>query len=158
MQITYEAKTKDCQIKTKTTQVSLDGEFKIGEMVLPGPGEYEAGGVFAEIQPDIANFHIEDMVILYLGHNKRSVTESELANVENVDILLVVVDSDAKEELVAISKLTKEIEPRLVVLVGIDDPAAFAKVGGDVPEVVSSLKIIKSELPEEDRKVYVLKS
>lgn len=157
MQITPGSDARGCIIKAKTTTVSLDGAFKIGDLVLPGPGEYEAGGIFAEIQPDLANFHIEDMVILYLGHTKRSVTEAELANVENVDILLVVVDNEGKDEMTAITKLSKEIEPRVIVLVGIDDPAVFTKVDGEVPEVVPSLKLAKSDLPEESRKVYVLK-
>lgn len=157
MQITPGSDAQGCIIKTKTTTVSLDGEFKIGDLLLPGPGEYEAGGVFAEVQPDLANFHVEDMVILYLGHTKRSVTESELANVENVDILLVVVGGEGKDEMTAITKLSKEIEPRVIVLVGIDDPAAFTKVDGEAPEVVASLKLTKSDLPEESRKVYVLK-
>lgn len=158
MQITLGTDAKGCTIKTKSTTVSLDGVFSIGDLVLPGPGEYEAGGVFAEVQPDLSTYHIEDMVILYLGHTKRSVTEEEMAHVENVDILLVVVDSEAKDELEAITKLTKEIEPRIIVLVGIDDPSAFAKVGGAQPEVVSSLKLTKSDLPDEDRKAYVLKA
>jgi len=138
--------------------VSLDGQFKIGDLVLPGPGEYEAGGVFAEVQPDLVTFHIEDMVLLYLGHTKRSVTEQEMANVENVDILLVVVDSEAKDELESIAKLTKDIEPRVIILVGIGDPSIFTKVGGVEPEFVSSLKLQKSDLPDEDRKAYVLKA
>lgn len=156
MQLLPGSEAAGCLIKTKATTVSLDGEFKIGELVLPGPGEYEAGGVFAEIQPDLASFHLEDMVLLYLGHTKRSVTEAELANVENVDILFVAVDSGGRDELAAITKLSKEIEPRVIVLAGITDPTAFTKVDGEVPEVVTSLKLTKSDLPDESRRVYVL--
>ncbi len=158
MQIMLGSEATGCLIKTKATTVSLDGQFTIGDLVLPGPGEYEAGGVFADVLPELTSFQIEGMVLLYLGHTKRSVTQAELAMVENVDILLVVVDSQPKEELVAITKLLKEIDPRAVILVGIDDPVAFAKVDGQTPQVVTSLKLSAADLPEEGRAVYVLSS
>ena len=145
-----------CTIKTRSATISVDGELKIGDLVLPGPGEYEANGVFAEVDRDIAHFHTEDMVLVYLGHQKRKVTEEELGHLENVDILLVAVDSEAKEELENITKLIRDIEPRVVVLTGITNPEAFTKVGSEAPESVKTLKLIKSELPDEGRRVYVL--
>lgn len=151
-------KDGEYQLKTKQTTVSVDGTIAIGDRVLPGPGEYESGGVFAEITPDIAHFHVEEMVIVYLGHKKRAVTEAELEHLENVDVLLVSVDSEAKDELTAITKLIKEIEPRIVLLVGIENAEAFTKVDGEVPEIISNLKLTRADLPEEDRKMYLLKS
>lgn len=155
MQIVYN-KTGTIELKTKQTTMSVNDEYKLGDRVLPGPGEYESGGVFAEVAPDIAHFHAEEMVIVYLGHSKRSVTEEELGHLEKVDILLVAVDSAKKDELQTISKLIKEIEPRLVVLVGIEDPTAFAKVDGETPQTVATLKITTADLPEESRLVYLL--
>lgn len=143
-------------IKTKTTTISSNSELKIGDIVLPGPGEYETNGVFAEVDRDIAHFHAEEMVLVYLGHRKRQVTQEELGHLENVDVLLVAVDSEAKDELQSITKLIRDIEPRVVVLMGIANADAFQKVDGEAPEVVPTLKITKNDLPEEGRKVYIL--
>ena len=155
MQITATPDSR-CAIKTKTATIALDGEMKIGDLVLPGPGEYETNGVFAEVEPDLTHFHAEEMVLVYLGHRKRQVTEAELEHLEDVDILLVAVDSEAKDELSNITKLIREIEPRIVVLVGITNAEAFAKVDGGKPEAVNVIKVTKSELPDEGRTVYVL--
>ncbi|MBI4185863.1 MBL fold metallo-hydrolase [Candidatus Berkelbacteria bacterium] len=155
MQLTY-SQDGSLSLKAKQTTVVVDGEFKIGDLKLPGPGEYEAGGVFAEIQPDIAHFHLEEMVIVYLEHSKRSVTEAELEHLENVDVLMVAIDSAAKDELQTVTKLIKEIDPKVVVLVGMTDPTAFAKVDGETPEVVTTLKLMPADLPAEGRTVYLL--
>lgn len=145
-----------CSIKTKDAVIMVDGQMKIGERVLPGPGEYEVSGVFAEVLPDVAVFHAEEMNIAYLGHGKKKLEDREQEALEAVDVLLVAADSDAKDELKAITDLANEIEPRILVLTGVKDPGVFAKVEGQAPTSLDTLKVTRADLPEEERLVYIL--
>ncbi|MBI4032093.1 MBL fold metallo-hydrolase [Candidatus Berkelbacteria bacterium] len=152
------------QVKTKQATLTLNDGITIkpdasvgsGAKTLPGPGEYEVADIFAEVSPDLAHFHAEDLTLAYLGHRKRAVTDDELGDLENVDVLLVAVDSENPDELAAITKLTAAIEPRIIVLIGAD-PTTFAKLRGTPPEVVETLKLSRKELPEEESLAYILK-
>lgn len=156
MQISVTGDSK-CRLKTKTATIELDGQLKINDLVLDGPGEYEKAGVFAEVTPDLAHLHIETLVIAVAGQKKRQVTETELARLEDVDLLFVHADNESADELQTIAKLIGEIEPRIVILVGVQKGETFARIGGQTPETVENIKMTKSDLPEGERKIYLLK-
>lgn len=143
-------------VKTKLATLTLNDGITINDKQLPGPGEYEVADIFAEVTPDLAHFHAEELTLAYLGHKKRAVTDEELGHLENVDILLIAVDSENPEELAAISKLTAAIEPRIIVLIGAD-PTTFAKLRGTTPEVVETLKLSRKDLPEGEARAYILR-
>ncbi len=146
----------ECELKTKTATVVLNDVFRINEFEAPGPGEYEVSEVFAEVGPNVTHLHIEDMIVAAFSKTQRAVTPEELENLENVDIMLVTFGGNVKEELEKITKLIGSVEPRVVVLCGLDDPTLVEKIEGQVPEQLPLLKISKCDLPDDERKVYLL--
>ena len=146
-----------CLIATKSAKVNLNNEIRIGDRVLPGPGEYEVSDVFAEVLPDVAVFHAEEMTFVALQRGKRALTDEEMERLESVDMLFVHVNSEATDELDQIVKVTNQVEPRVLVLLGIQDIAKFERIEGQVAQVVDSVKLSRKELPEETRSVYILK-
>lgn len=159
--------TKDtCQLKTKTTTLDVrlreplasGSWFQINTTELPAPGEYEVGEIFAEITADIAHFHIEDMVVVVRLENNPPLTNDDLASLERVDLFLLVPKSEEKEDLEAAIKISTKIEPRAVLLAGIESSDAIARLESQSPELIETLKITAKDLPEEGRRLYLFKT
>lgn len=52
--------------------------------------------------------------------------------------------------------MIKLIDPRVVVLAGLENPDDFKGIEGQSPEQVETLKLSRATLPEEDRLVYAI--
>ncbi|MBI4023070.1 hypothetical protein HY375_02820 [Candidatus Berkelbacteria bacterium] len=156
MQITSPS-SSSYTLKAKSAAITVNEHIQINEHPLPGPGEYEVSEVFAEVMPDLALFHADGLVVASLLNGKRTVTAEEVEHLEDVDILCLVAGSDSAADVDAIDKVVKDIEPRVVVIAG-GDPASYQKLEGHVPDAMPALKLTKSDLPEESRRVYVLAS
>lgn len=146
-----------CNIATKSAKLTLNNQIVVGERVIPGPGEYEVSDIFIESLPDVSILHAEEMTFVVLQRGKRALTDKEMEHLESVDLLFVHVDSEAADELEKVTKLANQIEPRVLLLLGITDVQKFERVEGQIASVVDSLKITRKDLPEETRQVYILK-
>ena len=85
---------------------------------------------------------------------KDTLTEAELEKVENTDILLIPVDEkmSAKSAL----NIANRIEPKILIPMYFKTLDEFNKLEGISPEKLPELKINKSLMPQEERKVVVL--
>ncbi|MGI6103464.1 MAG: hypothetical protein ACOYBJ_02495, partial [Patescibacteria group bacterium] len=104
-----------------------------------------------------AVFHAEEMTFVALQRGKRALTDEEMERLESVDMLFVHVNSEVADELDQIVRVTNQVEPRVLVLLGIRDVAKFERIEGQVAQVVDSVKLSRKELPGETRSVYILK-
>jgi len=151
--------------------------------VISGPGEYEIKGVMiygipafhddkqGEDRGEITMFLIETEGV-WLAHlsdlGQKSLENGQLEQLQSVDVLMIPVGGtftiDAKEA----SKIISQVEPRVIIpmhynlpglKLDLDSVDKFIKEEGINPEEVEGkLKITKKDLPNEDTKLFILKS
>jgi L-ascorbate metabolism protein UlaG (beta-lactamase superfamily) len=141
------------------------------------PGEYEVRGVFVygiqdpaadegKKRPIIYRIEAEDMSIAFLGNLNRSLTNDEIEDLGNIDILILPVGGGEVLDAKASSKVMSQIEPRVVIPVhyqiagiktdlGTVDQFCNA-LGVCKRENVNKLKITKKDLPADDVLVMVV--
>ncbi|HBK34972.1 MAG: Zn-dependent hydrolase of the beta-lactamase fold-like protein [Candidatus Uhrbacteria bacterium GW2011_GWE2_40_58] len=136
------------------------------------PGEYEIKGIFvyaisAPSQADanakqnlIFRIEAEEMSLAHLGALDRELTNEELEQLENIDLLMIPVGGGRVMSPKTASAVMSQIEPRVVIpmthaVSNLKEKLApveeFCKqVGTCRREDASKLKITKKDLPEED--------
>lgn len=135
-------------------------------------GEYEKGGIFitaikmAETNCLLYALEIDGVHLLYAGWLNRLPTEADLANIENVDVLLLPIGGHSVLTAKEAAELVSDLEPRCVIplhyhLPGLkaelDGPETFLKImGAKNAETLPKIKITKKDLPQEETKIYLL--
>ncbi len=154
MQITC-SKKGACHIKTKKSDIEFGENIVVNDRVLPGAGEYEVGDTFFEIGSNVSHFHAEGLTLAFIEKTKKALKEKDLEKLENVEIVLAEVASN-KDDFARVSDFISEIDPSVVVIVGIDDESIIKDIEGVKPEKVDSLSITRTDLPVDGRKIYWL--
>ena len=145
--------------------------------VISAPGEYEVNGVsiigvpsFHDSQKGaergkntIFLYNLEEMGVCHLGDLGHSLSDDELNKLNQVDVLMVPVGGiftiDARKAV----EIINQIDPKIVIPMHYQDGAGsklaplenFVKEIGMAPEKVDMLKMVKANLPEEERKLIV---
>ncbi len=157
--------------RKKTTGIeSVSGDY----FLISNPGEYEVGGIFAycfpvgegEDRKIIYRLEIEEISIAHLSNLDRNLSDSELDDLENVDVLLIPVGGGDVLDAKKASTLIKEIEPRIVIPMyykikglkkDLDPVDKFIKeMGVKDSAPVPKLTIKKKDLPQEETEVVIL--
>jgi L-ascorbate metabolism protein UlaG (beta-lactamase superfamily) len=138
------------------------------------PGEYDVKGVTVTGLPlkqegkyiTIFLIESEDIRILNLTHIKEfNLTEDELEELGEIDILILPVGGNTVLSASAASKVVNEVEPKIIIpshykmpglVIDVDDLNKFIKEMGGKKEEMDKLTIKKKDLPEEGTKVVVL--
>lgn len=161
MQIKYLGDEK-FEIRTKETKIDLGYKIMINNFVFPGPGEYEKGGVFVEGIADNGNtiyvLKVEETNVCYLGNIAHDLREDEAKEIGNIDILFLPLGENGSVPTKKALDLVSKIDPRIVIPMLYSDLTEFMKGEGITDGELDVFKIKKSELPEEERKVVILKS
>ncbi len=149
------------EIKSKDTQIGLGYNITVNNFSFPGPGEYEKNGIFVEGIADNGNNTIyvvkaEDINICYLGKISHDLREDEAKEIGDVDILFVPLGEDGSVNGKKALDLISKIDPKIVIPMLYSDLSQFKKSEGISPTETDVLKIKKSELPEDERKVVIL--
>lgn len=145
--------------------------------LISDPGEYEVKGVFVygiqdpsidggKDRPIIYRFMTEGMSIAFLGQLNRKLTNFELEQLENIDILLLPVGGGEALDADKAADLITVIEPRVVVPLNYSLPGMKKKLGSvdefckhlgaSNCENMTKLKIQRKDLPAETLLVAVL--
>jgi L-ascorbate metabolism protein UlaG (beta-lactamase superfamily) len=160
MQIRYNGK-ESFNIKLAQANLKLGDQIQIDDFLLPGPGEYEKAGISITGIPDgdntIYSIRAEEINLCYLGKIARELPENEIKEIGNVDILFLPLGQDGTLSLKNALSLLSKIDPRIVIPMLYDDLTEFKKSEGITDEEIDLLKIRRSELPEEERKIVILK-
>lgn len=149
---------------------SLSGE----PFLVDGPGEYDVKehtitGIPVRTKKDsvitIYLIEVDDIKILHLAHiNKLELTEDEIEDIGDVDILLVPVGGEDVMDYEDASKTVNLIEPKIVIpmhykIDGLKTPAQssekFLKQLGNKFETLEKLTLKKKDLTD-DMKIIVL--
>lgn len=145
------------QIKTNKTTISFNEATNINDFKITGDGEYEVGGVEAEVFDGIYNFYFENLQVVFIKENKKTFSSSEIKKLGDIDILFLPVAGKNTMDVKSAIKLMSDIEPAIVIPIYYDDLTSFTKEEGVNANEIEELKIGKEDLSSEQRKVYILK-
>ena len=147
--------------------VNMPGEFEIRNVFLFGvdaPLKREVKG--KRISNCLFRIETEGMHIAHLGALDRALTDVELQNLENIDILMIPVGGGSVLSPKLAAEVIAQIEPRVVIpmtyeLPNLKEPlqpiSAFLKeMAGARKEEMSKYKIVRKDLPEEDMLIVTL--
>lgn len=161
MQIKYLGKEK-FEIRTKDSRINLGYKVSINDFSLSGPGEYEKSGVFVEGISDNGNtiyvVKAEEINLCYLGKISHDLKENEAKEIGDVDILFVPLGEEGSLPIKKSLELVSKIDPKILIPMLYSDLTEFKKSEGISDDEIDLLKIKKSELPEEERKIVILKA
>ncbi len=148
--------------------------------IIDGPGEYDVKGVTIR---GIATYHdneqgakygnntifglqLEGIRVCHLGCLGHELTQKQISEIGNCDILIIPVGGDRTIDAKKASSIINEIEPRIVIPTHyklpklkykLDSVDPFLKeMGASNIKPESKLKIKKSDLPKEETRVVVL--
>ncbi len=155
---------------------AIAGEPKMVDM----PGEFEVRGVFlfgvdAPLKREVKGKHVsncvfriesEGMHIAHLGALDRSLTDKELQELENIDILMVPVGGGSVLTPKLAAEVIAQIEPRVVIPMTYELPnlkesleplnAFLKEMAGAKKEEMNKYKVSRKDLPEEDMLIVTL--
>lgn len=150
---------------------SISGE----PFVVSGPGEYDVKGHAITGIPvkdkegrvvTIYLIELEGVKILHMAHIKKlALTQDELEDIGDVDIMLVPVGGKEVLEAEEAAKAVNNIEPKIVIpthykmpglSIDAGTPEKFLKEMGGKSETMDKLSLKKKDLTEETTKVVIL--
>ena len=155
----------------------VKGDFKI----VNSPGEYEIGGTFITgirlppgksgkngdtlIQNNVFVIYMDDLVICHLGDLSHIPNQNQVEDMGNIDILMIPVGGKQALNAVQAAEVISLIEPYIVIpmhynlpglTIKLDPVSKFLKEMGVAKSApISSLKLTKSNLPEETQIVLL---
>lgn len=145
--------------------------------IVSDPGEFEVKGMFVtgiqdktkdegKERPVMYRFTAEGMNLAFLGGMKRVPTEAEMAELGNIDILLIAVGGGDYMDAKMAAEIIAELEPRMVIPLAYDIPGIKAKLGSvdafvkqlgaSQRQDANRLKIAKKDLPADQLVITVL--
>jgi len=146
------------EIKTKSATITTGEMVKVNEVELAGPGEYEVGDTnVLGFPPSVYLISSEELKLAYLDRISSSLNDEQIEQLSEPDILMIPCGGQGSLPAKDAERMVSLIDPKLVIPM-LGDVSAFAKKLATNFETVSSLKVSKSSLPEDGRKVVVFKS
>lgn len=163
--------------KDHSNLVSVEGN----PIQITGPGEYEIKGVsivgthsFHDIEKGaergentVYSIHMDGLNIVHLGDLGHVLTQDQINNIGQCDILMVPVGGVYTIDAKVASEVVSQLEPRIIIPMhySIDslkfqlDPLNnfLKEMGVELPQPQSKLSITKEKLPEETQVVVLSK-
>jgi len=129
------------------------GEYDVKEHTITGiPVRDKEGRVVT-----VYLIELEGIKILHMAHIKKlALTEDELEDIGDVDIMLVPVGGEEVMDFEEAAKAVNYIEPRIVIPMHFTSPDKFLKEMGGKEEKMDKLTIKKKDLPAEDAPTKVI--
>lgn len=154
------------------------GDANPEAFIIQNPGEYEKQGIAIR---GIQSYHddkegaerglntiyvlkAEEMTIAHLGDLGHKLTDSQVEEIGDVDVLMIPVGGNYTIDGKMAVEVISQIEPKIIIpmhykidglTVDIDGPEKFIKELGLTPEKVDKYKISKKLLPTEEEKLVM---
>jgi len=156
---------------------AIEGDAKL----FSWPGEYETKNIHfklihsfhnqkedaEQLENNVTVIHWGGISLCHLGAQGTKLTPEQLEQVGEVDILFVPVGGKGSLEPKKAKELIEQIEPRIIIpmcyntegsKLGLGELDAFLSVmGTKIEEPLESLKVKRSEFPEDNSKLVILK-
>lgn len=162
-------------ISQNSTLYNNVGAVSKPELIITEPGEYEKGGVFVygilakkeDTKNESLIFRCEfgEITLAHLGALDHKLTDEELSELENIDILMLPVGGGDVVDCKKAIDIANQVQPRIIIpmhykmpglSVKLDGAEKFVKEYGAKEETTNKLKIAKKDLPQEDTRVVVM--
>ncbi len=146
------------KLKEGTRAIASHPEEEFMKGVISWPGEYDFDGIFFKGigQSDGSQVSyvadIEGVRCAFVDAPLQEWSDSDIEKLGAVDVLLVMPDKEK-----AVREFIETVDPRVIIFPGTGDTAAILKALGESAETVSEIKIQSGSLPQDTRKVVVLK-
>ncbi|HOX40989.1 MAG TPA: MBL fold metallo-hydrolase [bacterium] len=152
------------EIKSKDLVAILGKGLSVNGFVFPGPGEYEKSGIIingiSNGDNTIYTLVVEDIILCHLGHISKELTEDEIKQIGPVDMLFLPLGADGSTQVKLATKILADIDPRVVVPMLYTDSelGEFKRSEGVTDGEVEIFKVKKSDLPEEERQIVIIRA
>lgn len=151
----FKIKAKNGTVTAEAKALTIAHKSGGDDFVITQPGEYEVEGIsvfgYKAEESNVYVIQFEDIRIVYLGDLSKPLSEKTIAELENIDVVIVSVDSMPIKDVVdAVSKL----EPYYVLPYG-EMTAKFVAAYEHGSRSVKSLNLSKVALPEDLTEVIV---
>jgi L-ascorbate metabolism protein UlaG (beta-lactamase superfamily) len=137
---------------------------KSSSFIIDMPGEYDTKGFFVMGLHDVVDtvtyiVESEGIRVCHLPGVKKELTDEQLENISDVDILVIDIGNGSDANEIA-AKVVNQIEPRIVIPVGYESakpPKTFLEeMGASENEQQNKFSIKKKDLPQEETEVVIL--
>jgi len=152
------------EIKTSDAKIILSAEgVDIEDFLIQTPGEFERRSVFVqgiplgEGQRPVYTINTEEMTLCYTNGLNQDLDEEVIKLIGDIDILFVPLGENNSLSVKQAQKLISDIDPRIVIPMLYANIDEFKSAEGITDGEVDQLKVKKADLPEEERKFYILK-
>lgn len=165
--------------KDHSNSAAVSGNLENIPFVITQPGEYEIKKVFitgfnswhdneegAKRGSNIIyRYDVEGMTVAHLGDLGCQLTEEQLDQLGDVDVLFIPVGGTYTLDAAGAAKVVREIDPRIVIPMhyreenlnyDLDSVNAFRKEMGGAAETEKKIKLSKKALPVEEIKIIIL--
>lgn len=159
------------QVQGNSFVVNGPGEYEIKEIEIVGVASFHDNKNGAERgRNTIYNFKVDKINIVHLGDlGQESLTDAQVEEIGNVDILLIPVGGFYTIDASIASKIISQLEPKIIIPMHFQDPESTIKelasadiflkeMGKEDVEPISKLTITSEKLPEETQIVLMIKS
>lgn len=147
--------------------IDMPGEFEVKDVfVFAVDAPLKREGKKGPVPHHIFRIESEEIHLAHLGALDRELTDDELRQLQNIDILMIPVGGERVMTPQIAAEVISQIEPRIVIPMTYDLPSlkeklgsvdAFCKeFGACRREEVSKYKIKQKDLPEEDMLIVTL--
>lgn len=151
----YKLKTKNGFVVANEASLTISHKSGEDDFVITEPGEYEVEGIsvfgYKAEESNIYVMQCEDIRILYLGNMTRSLSDKDIANLENIDVVIVNVDMMSIKDIV---EIVSKLEPYYVLPFG-ESIQKFVASYEHGSRSIKSLNLNKTTLPEDLTEVIV---
>jgi len=153
----FEIKTTEAKFTLSQAGIDIEG------FIISTPGEYERRGVSVQgitldgEQKPIYIIHTEEMAFCYPDGLNHELDEEIVKLIGDIDILFVPLGENGSMPLKLAQKLISDIDSRVVIPMLYSDIEQFKSAEGITDGEIDQLKIKKADLPQEERKFYILK-
>jgi L-ascorbate metabolism protein UlaG (beta-lactamase superfamily) len=145
----FKIKAKSGAVVTDIANLTISHKAGGEDFVITNPGEYEVEGIsvfgYKAEDSNIYVVQFEDIRVLYLGELAKPLTEKNITDLENIDVVLTPVDTMPIKDIV---EMVAKLEPYYVLPYG-EMTAKFIAAYEHGSRVVKSLNLSKVSLPED---------
>ena len=143
------------ELKSRDLVIQLNDGIMINSFLLPGPGEYEIGGVMIAQTVVLTRLEVEDLIIGILAPAVAEISDDALEEVGAIDILMFHLGGTNPITPKHVQTLLTQVEASLIIPIPSDgtDVMGYCTKEMRCETVTAPYKITRSQLPVDGSKI-----
>ncbi len=160
MQIRYLGGGK-FEVKSGENRILFNDGVSVDGFKFPGPGEYEKAGIsltgIADDNNTVYVARVEEVNLCHLGKMVGVPNQEKIKEIGDIDILFLPLGESGTLPATKALDVAVKIDPRILIPMLYADLTEFKKSEGVDDGELPLLKIRRADLPEEERRIVILK-